>query len=697
MRKRNGLFLAAVFLIFILAGFVQAEEGSVRQPKSLTQTETFEDTVSETVSYSGISEYAGASRYRSRSIVSFTDCYGNQLSGNAKKVYDSLVNAYVYQKITGEISISFSPALQFQTEGQAVGDSLKWDAAGNAEYGRNVAYVMQAAYDAFIYDYPEVFWMGTFTYYSTISFKGGDGLYTGSVTSVRVHPYEAYSGASGEQTAFAGAVNSACQAVSSRLSNTSRYEKVTAIHDYLCEKLWYDGRGGYAHSAAGAFLKGGAVVCEGYAKAFKILCNKFEIPCVLVVGDADGAHMWNYVRMEDRQWYLVDVTWDDNDSGADDTYLLAGSSTTGYGGLPLGQERTVYTNFSGSAYTESFAVPMLHYSAYKAASAAHTHVWTVESRKEPTCLLAGYETYVCQDGLCRQTYRSVLEARGHSFLGYTSNKDATVLADGTKTAVCENGCGEKHTVTDSGSRLRPKMKLNVSSVRLKKGQSTTAVKVTGLAKGDRVVSWKSAKTSVVKVSKSGKITAQKKTGTTKITVRLLSGLTKSITVKVQSGTVRTTKISGISSRLTLKRGAKKQLKPVVAPITSKEPVKYSSSNKKVAVVSSKGVITAKSAGKAKITVRSGSKKVTVTVTVPKPQVQKIKNIPSSVTLRLHRTKTLKPRLYPAGSQGKVTYRSSNKRIVTVSSKGKITAKKKGKAVITVTAGRVSVKCRVTVR
>ncbi len=48
-------------------------------------------------------------------------------------------------------------------------------------------------------------------------------------------------------------------------------------------------------------------VCEGYARAFKILCDAEEIPCVLV----DGAdHMWNYVRV-DGSWYAVDVTWND--------------------------------------------------------------------------------------------------------------------------------------------------------------------------------------------------------------------------------------------------------------------------------------------------------------------------------------------------------------------------------------------------
>ena len=76
-----------------------------------------------------------------------------------------------------------------------------------------------------------------------------------------------------------------------------------------------------------------------------------------------------------------------------------------------------------------------------------------------------------------------------------------------------------------------------------------------------------------------------------------------------------TKITGVKSALTLKKGAKTTLKPVRTPFTSGEKITYTSSNKNVATVSSTGVITAKKAGTAVITVKSGSKKVTCKVTV----------------------------------------------------------------------------------
>lgn len=47
----------------------------------------------------------------------------------------------------------------------------------------------------------------------------------------------------------------------------------------------------------------------------------------------------------------------------------------------------------------------------------------------------------------------VVDCPKHSFTKYVSNNDATYLADGTKTAVCDKGCGVKDTVTVKGSKL----------------------------------------------------------------------------------------------------------------------------------------------------------------------------------------------------------------------------------------------------
>ena len=102
---------------------------------------------------------------------------------------------------------------------------------------------------------------------------------------------------------------------------------------------------------------------------------------------------------------------------------------------------------------------------------------------------------------------------------------------------------------------------------------------------------------------------------TKVTITLASGKKQVISITVQKTTVRTIKITGLKSSVTVARNKKLTLKPVISPITSQEKVTCSSSNKKSVTLNSKGVITGKKKGTAYITVKSGKirKKVKVVV------------------------------------------------------------------------------------
>ena len=120
-------------------------------------------------------------------------------------------------------------------------------------------------------------------------------------------------------------------------------------------------------------------------------------------------------------------------------------------------------------------------------------------------------------------------------------------------------------------------------------------------------------------------------------------------------------------------------------------VKYTSSNKKVATVSSKGVVTAKKAGKTVITVKAGKYTTKVTIRVKKPTLKLAK---SSATIKKGKSVTIKATAAPKGT---VKYKSSNKKVATVSSKGVVKGKKKGTATITVTCNGVSKKFKVKVK
>ena len=227
--------------------------------------------------------------------------------------------------------------------------------------------------------------------------------------------------------------------------------------------------------------------------------------------------------------------------------------------------------------------------------------------------------------------------------------------------------------------------------------TSTKVKVSGLAAGDKIASWKSSNTRIVTVNSRGKITAKRRTGKAVITVILKSGKKSTISVRVQKSAVRTSKITGISRKLTLKKGEKYILRPILTPVTSQEKIKYSTSNKKVAVVSSRGVITAKGSGRTIITVTSGSKNAKIAVTVPKVRSTKIGGVKAALTVRNGKSYRLRARVYPRNSDEKITYSSSDKKVATVDRTGKIIGKKKGIAIIYVKSGRIRVKCKVTVR
>ncbi len=284
-----------------------------------------------------------------------------------------------------------------------------------------------------------------------------------------------------------------------------------------------------------------------------------------------------------------------------------------------------------------------------------THMWVEKDEKEATCTTEGWVEYSCFCGAAKTTiipntdhdWDEVSTTRsGNSCVGTEEINYVCDWCGLTKTEVVNYGEGhdwgewyvyEKATISEPekerrvcsrcgetemksvGSKLSPSISASASSLTLKRGQSTSALTVS-MANGDYVKSVKSNKTNILKVksfSSTGKIRlkAGEKTGAAKLTITLASGETKTVKVKVQSQTVTTTKITVSSKKVTLKKGNTIHLGVLVKPITSQQKITYKSSNSRVAKVNSSGTIIARKKGTAKITVKSGSKKVTVTVKV----------------------------------------------------------------------------------
>ena len=255
-------------------------------------------------------------------------------------------------------------------------------------------------------------------------------------------------------------------------------------------------------------------------------------------------------------------------------------------------------------------------SATETLDVEHVHTWEVEKViKEATCIQKGEITYICS--ACGKTKTEKIPAKAHTFAVWKATTAATALAPAKQTRRCRK-CGKTET-RNYGSKLKPSIKVNMSSILLKTRQKTTLLKVSGLAKGDYIVSWKSGNTGIARVygrsNGTCTIKAGNRSGKVRITIALRSGLKKNITVTVQKTTVKTTRITGIVNSLKMKRNQKTTLRPTIQPLTSGEKITYKSSNTKVAIVNSKGQITARSKGTAIITVTSGRKSVRCKVIV----------------------------------------------------------------------------------
>ena len=135
--------------------------------------------------------------------------------------------------------------------------------------------------------------------------------------------------------------------------------------------------------------------------------------------------------------------------------------------------------------------------------------------------------------------------------------------------------------------------------------------------------------------------------------------------------------------------------------TATTPLSYKSSKRKVATVSSTGLVTAVKAGKAKITIRlNKKKKITMTVTVKDPYKPTKVSIggASSVLYIGMGNPQLTANLTPAYARTTLKWKSSNKKVLRVSATGVLIPVKPGKAKITVTtANKKKASVKITVK
>lgn len=156
-------------------------------------------------------------------------------------------------------------------------------------------------------------------------------------------------------------------------------------------------------------------------------------------------------------------------------------------------------------------------------------------------------------------------------------------------------------------------------------------------------------------------------------------------------------ISITPKALSLKEGQSGNFTYSLIPSNTYATVAWSSSNEKVAQVSSDGTITAISAGKATITAKTNNGLSASGIVEVMPLPQSI-SLPNNIDIYLGYSKTLKPTLYPANATTSYTWTSTDSKIATVNSNGKVYGRTTGTTTINITTdNKKSSSCRITVK
>ena len=565
------------------------------------------------------------------SLDYYTDSYGAQLDGNAKALYDLLVQNYVvdYSQYLDSVDFPFEFPDTITFEAVVEDGSFQRKGESYVQATNDVKTAIQVASDAFSYDYPQAFWFRGSNYgYRVSCVRDGSSStgYRGTFKNFTFKPAnrEISENAHTRMGDFMGGVQSAVAELNEQTVGMDMEQKIKRIHDYICQRVTYRNDNTlWVHSAASLFLDADpAFVCEGYAKSMKIFCYYMGINCACVSGTArgtssgtPGAHMWNYVQMDDGNWYLVDATWDDVGTPPSSRYLLVGRATKGQY-ITIGEERVEYTSFSTtSAETAGpvFILPVLAEESYADNKGKNEPAVTSAPTVTPTAAVSAGPTPTAS-----AEPTPTVSVKPAPTVSVAPTPTASAEPAPTVSVKPAPTASVKTTPTAS---VAPIPTVSVAPIPTATPAPTTTILTLRVKQtyksGGKIKSVCTTNKKIVKVDKKGKITG-KKAGKATVTITYTNGSRRIFLVKVQKGIVKTTAVSVNKRNIILARKGKSfQLKVTRTPVTSQQKVTYKSSNSKVAAVNSKGKIVAKKKGTATITVKSGNKKITCKVKVKK--------------------------------------------------------------------------------
>ena len=277
----------------------------------------------------------GVGTYRAVAVAEITGVehyFYNQLTAEQKELYEAMEEMHfngVFIKGEDYDLVAGRHVTQAQLEAYANGNSAIINDLG-------------AARDAFYTDYADIFYVD-FGYLSIRVTQDNQGYHawlgsgradtyfvegiTADNVQAAINEYEAKRDSIIAEVQKAKATDNQIKSLGSK-ELAEQVAKIREAHRRVVKSIVYrqetpyewetsvDDYSAHVRTPYGAFVKGKAL-CEGYARAFKVIMDELGVPCVLVNGvyrhgnNQEEVHMWTHVKLLDGSWYAVDPTFDD--------------------------------------------------------------------------------------------------------------------------------------------------------------------------------------------------------------------------------------------------------------------------------------------------------------------------------------------------------------------------------------------------
>lgn len=441
------------------------------------------------------------------------------------------------------------------------------------------------------------------------------------------------------------------------------------------------------YSAYGAIVDNNAV-CEGFALAYKYLLSKVGVRCYYIQS-VKNRHAWNIVQTEGK-FYHVDITHDDltydnlgrvnhnnffksdnwfaNDGDSEHTDWITNlkADDTSFDNAWWNSVTTViyrnnsYDYYINQTYTSSIYAAVSRRNIYtgevEVLSVLKTRWWNFDVAN---AYYGRAFSYITSDG---------------TYFYYNDNENVYRMSvnGGTAVKVYSKSSGLEGCIYGVAFKLDGQL---YATIKKSPNEKDIIIKLNIQVQPP---------TEPTETQQGSTATTEPQESTSPVTEPPSENFTQP-TEPITAAPTEPETVEPAVVKKSLKTYIKRKITLTLKPAGS---YKFSSSNKSVAAVSSKGVITAKKKGKAIITAKSSSVIFKITLTVKNPKLNYTKK-----TIRKNKSFKLKV----TGGSGKIVYTTSNKKIATIKGKGKIIGKKKGKTTITVKVCGLRLKCKVTVK